>query len=209
MGYMFNSKSKAAEHAQMHAAKLLITDGALVGLSRDDALEVVSYMQPKLAKAGEVLIREGETLHSDFMILLMEGEVTVESSVPAAHDSMVVSILGPGSLIGDMGVVDGGPRSATCTAATDLALAVLTRDAIARLIDQAPAVAARLLMAMAKRMADHLRETNRKLMKFAQVAKAIQQELDAAHSVNRRLLDQISKSSAGAPPVRPSAPADT
>lgn len=193
----------------MHAAKLLITDGALVGLSRDDALEVVSYMQPKLAKAGEVLIREGETLHSDFMILLMEGEVTVESSVPAAHDSMVVSILGPGSLIGDMGVVDGGPRSATCTAATDLALAVLTRDAIARLIDQAPAVAARLLMAMAKRMADHLRETNRKLMKFAQVAKAIQQELDAAHSVNRRLLDQISKSSAGAPPVRPSAPADT
>lgn len=179
----------------MHAAALLITDGALVELSLTDAQKIVSYMQPKLAKAGEVLIREGETLHSDFMALLMEGEVTVESSVPAAHGSMVVSVLGSGSLIGEMGVIDGGPRSATCTAATDLALAVLTRDAISRLIEDAPAVAARLLLAMAKRMSDHLRETNRKLTKFAQVTKAIQQELDAAHSVNRRLLDQMSKAS--------------
>ena len=36
-----------------------------------------------------------------------------------------------------------------------------------------------------------LRETNRKLMTFAQVSKALQQELDAAHGVNKRLLDQV------------------
>ena len=104
---------------------------------------------------------------------------------------MVVSILGPGSLIGEMGIIDGGPRSATCTASTDLALAVLTREALARLMDTHPSVAARLLLAMSKRIADHLRETNRKLMTFAQVSKALQQELDAAHGVNKRLLDQL------------------
>ena len=104
---------------------------------------------------------------------------------------MVVSILGPGSLIGDMGIIDGGPRSATCTASTDLALAVLTREALTRLMDTHPSVAARLLLAMSKRIADHLRETNRKLMTFAQVSKALQQELDAAHGVNKRLLDQV------------------
>ena len=120
-----------------------------------------------------------------------DGEVTVENSVAAAHDSMVVSILGPGSLIGDMGIIDGGPRSATCTASTDLALAVLTREALTRLMDTHPSVAARLLLAMSKRIADHLRETNRKLMTFAQVSKALQQELDAAHGVNKRLLDQL------------------
>ena len=48
-----------------------------------------------------------------------------------------------------------------------------------------------LLLAMSKRIADHLRETNRKLMTFAQVSKALQQELDAAHGVNKRLLDQV------------------
>ena len=188
---MFSGKSRAGKKVQIKAAALLITEGALVELSAADAREVVSYMRPERIKAGEVVIREGESTRNDFMALVLDGEVTVENSVAAAHDSMVVSILGPGSLIGDMGIIDGGPRSATCTASTDLALAVLTREALARLMDTHPSVAARLLLAMSKRIADHLRETNRKLMTFAQVSKALQQELDAAHGVNKRLLDQL------------------
>ena len=188
---MFSGKARAGENVQIKAAALLITEGALVELSAADAREVVSYMRPERIKAGEVVIREGESTRSDFMALVLDGEVTVENSVAAAHDSMVVSILGPGSLIGDMGIIDGGPRSATCTASTDLALAVLTREALTRLMDTHPSVAARLLLAMSKRISDHLRETNRKLMTFAQVSKALQQELDAAHGVNKRLLDQL------------------
>ena len=188
---MFSGKARAGENVQSKAAALLITEGALVELSAADAREVVSYMRPERIKAGEVVIREGESTRNDFMALVLDGEVTVENSVAAAHDSMVVSILGPGSLIGEMGIIDGGPRSATCTASTDLALAVLTREALARLMDTHPSVAARLLLAMSKRIADHLRETNRKLMTFAQVSKALQQELDAAHGVNKRLLDQL------------------
>ena len=188
---MFSGKSRAGENVQMKAAALLITEGALVELSAAAAREVISYMRPERIKAGEVVIREGESTRNDFMALVLDGEVTVENSVAAAHDSMVVSILGPGSLIGEMGIIDGGPRSATCTASTDLALAVLTREALARLMDTHPSVAARLLLAMSKRIADHLRETNRKLMTFAQVSKALQQELDAAHGVNKRLLDQL------------------
>ena len=188
---MFSGKARAGKKVQIKAAALLITEGALVELSAADAREVVSYMRPERIKAGEVVIREGESTRNDFMALVLDGEVTVENSVAAAHDSMVVSILGPGSLIGEMGIIDGGPRSATCTASTDLALAVLTREALARLMDTHPSVAARLLLAMSKRIADHLRETNRKLMTFAQVSKALQQELDAAHGVNKRLLDQL------------------
>ena len=188
---MFSGKSRAGENVQIKAAALLITEGALVELSAADAREVVSYMRPERIKAGEVVIREGESTRNDFMALVLDGEVTVENSVAAAHDSMVVSVLGPGGLIGDMGIIDGGPRSATCTASTDLALAVLTREALTRLMDTHPSVAARLLLAMSKRIADHLRETNRKLMTFAQVSKALQQELDAAHGVNKRLLDQL------------------
>ena len=188
---MFSGKARAGENVQIKAAALLITVGALVELSAADAREVISYMRPERIKAGEVVIREGESTRNDFMALVLDGEVTVENSVAAAHDSMVVSILGPGSLIGDMGIIDGGPRSATCTASTDLALAVLTREALTRLMDTHPSVAARLLLAMSKRISDHLRETNRKLMTFAHVSKALQQELDAAHGVNKRLLDQL------------------
>ena len=189
---MFPGKSRASAHVQTKAAAMLVTEGALVELSAADARTIVNYMRPSLVDAGAVVIREGEALKNDFMALVLDGEVTIENAVSAAHDSMVVSVLGPGSLIGDMGIIDNAPRSATCVAATDLALAVLTRDAMTRLLSEHPSVAARLLMAMSKRIADHLRETNRKLMTFAQVSKALQQELDAAHGVNKRLLDQIS-----------------
>lgn len=171
---------------------MLVTEGALVELSTSDARVIVSYMRPSLVDAGTVVIREGESLKNDFMALVLHGEVTIENAIAAAHESMVVSVEGPGSLIGDMGILDNAPRSATCIAATDLALAVLTREAMTRLLNEHPAVGARLLMAMSKRLSGHLRETNRKLMTFAQVSKALQQELDAAHGVNKRLLDQIS-----------------
>jgi CRP-like cAMP-binding protein len=198
---MLSSKNKAGANVQAKAAALLITEGALVELSAADAREVVHHMQPQLVRAGQVLMREGEERHSDFMALVLDGEVTVENTVASEHDSMVVSVLGPGSLIGAMGILDGRARSATCVAATDLALAILTRDAMTDLIEQRPKVAARLLMAMSKRISDHLRETNRKVRAFAQVGKAMQQELEAAHAINRKLLEEIAalKSSAGVP----------
>ena len=46
-----------------------------------------------------------------------------------------------------------------------------------RLLKAEPAVGARLLLAISKRMADRLRETTRKLRTFAQMNKALQQEL--------------------------------
>ena len=186
---MFIGKPRLDESVQNKAATLLVTDGALVALSKADARKVVDYMRPHRVPVGTVLIREGQTGRSDFMALVLGGEVTVENAV--AHDGIVVSVLGPGSLIGEMGLIDQSPRSATCTAASDVALAMLTREALTRLIDDEPAVAARLLLAMSKRIADHLRDTNRKLLALAQVSKALQQELDAVHSVNRRLVDQV------------------
>ena len=190
---MQESKPRAGEGAQMKAAALLVTEGALVELSAADAREIVSYMRPTRMPGGSVVIRAGESSHSDFMALILSGEVTVENDVESAGkgNSMVVSVLGPGSLVGDMGIIDGAPRSATCIASTDLALAVLTRQDMTRLMDERPTVAARLLMAIAKRIADHLRETNRKLVALSQVSKALEQELEAVHGVNKRLLDKI------------------
>ena len=83
---MFLGKAKAGENVQVKAAALLITSGALVELSAADAREVVGYMRPELVKAGQVVIREGESTRNDFMALVLDGEVTVENSVAAAHD---------------------------------------------------------------------------------------------------------------------------
>ena len=148
---MFSGKSRAGENVQIKAAALLITEGALVELSAADAREVVSYMRPERIKAGEVVIREGESTRNDFMALVLDGEVTVENSVAAAHDSMVVSILGPGSLIGDMGIIDGGPRSASVEAAEATVCALISREDLLAYIAEQPAFALELMARLIRR----------------------------------------------------------
>ena len=198
---MFARKPRDDRGVQERAAALLATEGALVALDQADALVVVGYMRPHRMSAGTVLMRQGEHGSGDSMALILSGEVTVESA--SADGGFVVSLLGPGSLIGELGLIDQAARSATCTAAADLALAVLTRDALDHLIVEQPAVATRLMLAITQRVAGHLRETNRKLLALMRVNKALEQELDAAHAVNRRLLHQLDQASQpGAEPRR-------
>lgn len=194
---MFARKPRGGRGVQVHAASLLVTEGALVALSQADALVVVARMRPRRLAAGTVLMRQGEHGEGgDSMALILSGEVTVEGA--SASEDLVVSVLGPGSLIGELGLLDQAARSATCTAASDLALAVLTREAFEQLMAEQPAVAARLLLAITQRVAGHLRETNRKLLALARVGKALKQELDATHAVNRRLLQRLDQAQAPA-----------
>ncbi len=186
---MFFGKSVRAEAVQDKAANLLVTQGALVELSLSDARTVIRYMRPRRIPAGAVFMRQGESGVDDTMLLILEGEATVEQETTGTDDSLIVSVIGPGSLLGEMAILDGEPRSATCIAATDLAVAELPRDGLRKLIKEEPEVSARLLLAVSKRMSERLRETNRKLKSFAQLSRALQQELDATHSVNRKLLD--------------------
>ena len=183
---MFSKSSKPYKDAnQEKAAQLLITPTALADLSASDARVVVGFMQPKRFKLGTVFIKEDEVTHTDFMMLILDGEVLVQNEVASASDGMVMSIMGPGSMIGEMGVLDGAPRSATCTATTDLTVAILSRDALLKIINDNAPVAARLLLAISKRLSDRLREANRKIKSLGGLGRALQQELDVAHKMRR------------------------
>ena len=174
--------------ARENAARLLVTKSALFELNIEDARIVLDYMQPSRVRAGSIFIEEGESVHTDYMVLLLDGDVRVDTGAQPPREGTVVNVIGPGSLIGEMGLLDGGPRSATCTAATDLLVAVLSRESLRRLMDENPGVAARLLLAISKRMSDRLRETNHKFKTLTHVTRALQQELDATHAINQRLL---------------------
>jgi CRP-like cAMP-binding protein len=177
MTSIFESPELAPEEV---AARLLVTLSALDDLTLADAMRVVAYMRPKLIKAGTVFMKEGEIKRNDYMLLVLEGDISVESALPGNEGSMVVNVIGPGHLIGEMGVLDGSPRSATCTAATDVAAAILSRTALMRLLKAEPLVGSRLLLAISARMAERLRETTRKMRTFAQMNKALQEELQLA-----------------------------
>ena len=161
-----------------HAARLLTAPTALMQLSLVEAKIVVSYMRPEQVAAGETFITEGDADNTGFMVLLLKGEVLVESITVSRTTPVTISVLGSGSLIGEMGLLDTGPRSASCTASTDIQCAVLTRDGLESMIAEQPAIGAKFLLAVSARIAERYRDTQRKLKLFARLASTMQQELD-------------------------------
>lgn len=160
------------------AAQLLIAPTALMQLTLEEAFTVVSYMTPRKIMEGTTFIREGDESDTGFMILLLEGEVTVENIVVSRRTPVTISVLGPGSLIGEMGLVDAQARLASCTASTDSRCAVLTRAALEKLGMDDPQTATKLMFAVSQRIAERLRETSEKLKMFTQLVQAMQQEID-------------------------------
>lgn len=163
---------------QMAAARLLTMPSALAELSLQEALGVLAYTRRCRFESGRIVIVQGERENTDFMFLVLEGEVTVETIVVSRANPIVLSVLGPGSLLGEMGLLDGAPRAASCTATTDVTAAVLTRGALSRLIYDNPEVGAKLLIAVSQRLAHRLREAGQKLRAYTQLTSAMQQEID-------------------------------
>jgi CRP/FNR family transcriptional regulator, cyclic AMP receptor protein len=160
------------------AATLLCAPTALMQLSTEEAKVVISYMQPRKIPMGTVFIKEGDARDTGYMLLVLDGEVTVENIVVSRTSAVTVNVLGAGSLIGEMGLVDGEPRSATCTATTDVRGAVLTRQALEELMNDEPRIGGQLMMAVSLRIAQRLRDTADKLKLYSQLTRAMQQEID-------------------------------
>src|SRR3989442_14538061 len=158
-------RMRAVEGSSMAelAARLLIAPTALIQLSPEEALPVVSYMIPHKIPAGTTFITEGDQTDSGYMALLLEGEVTVENIVVSRSAPVTVTVLGPGSLIGEMRLVDNRARLASCTASTDVRCAILSRAALEKLGIDDPGTAAKLMFAVSLRIAERLRETSEKL----------------------------------------------
>lgn len=159
------------------AAEMLRAPSALMQLSPAQARAVVAFMRPHVIAEGTVLMREGDTDHTDHMLLVIRGEVTVETVEPDRDQVRTMTVLGPGSLIGELSLFDGEARSATCTATTVVHGAILTRQDLEDLTAQDPATAARLMTAIVHRLADRLRRSDEKNKLFSKLVRSLQEEL--------------------------------
>lgn len=160
------------------AAQLLIAPTALMQLTAEEARVVVGYMEPRRIPADTLFIKAGDAADTAYMLLLLEGEVTVEN-IPLSQDMPeTVTVLGPGSLIGELSLIDGLARTASCIATTDLRCAVLSRQALEQLSSDDPRTATKLMFAVALRIAGRLRDTSDKLKLHSQLVKALQLEVD-------------------------------
>lgn len=113
----------------------------------------------RIAKAGdEILIPAGKTLMEQGD-MGREAYVILEGTAVVRRNSRKITDLGPGESVGELSLLDLGPRTATVEAGTDLRVMVLTARAFTGLLDDSPALARKLLASMAGRV----RELDRKI----------------------------------------------
>jgi len=124
------------------------------------------------ARPGQLLISEGES--SDWMMILLKGTEDVGKRRPGTGadedrtDTTRIAVLKEGAVIGEMSMLDGEPRYASCWALGEVEAAVLTRGAVGRLITAHPGVGAKLLVMLTQLLAQRLRNTSSQLVKLLQ-----------------------------------------
>jgi CRP/FNR family transcriptional regulator, cyclic AMP receptor protein len=119
------------------------------------------------AKAGQALIREGDT--GDWMLLILSGTVDVTKATDSGVPSRV-AVIQTGAAVGEMSLLDGSPRYATCTAISNVEAAILTRATISVLIKAHPAIGAKLLVQLMQILARRLRNASNQVVRLVQKA---------------------------------------
>lgn len=174
---MSASESLGLAHSVQLAAQFLVQENPIASLSIDEAIVVVSAMRPKRIPAGTVFITEGESQHIDFMVLILSGDVLIESRGSSQGEN-TISLVGPGNTLGEMSLIDGLPRLTSCKAQTDLSLAILSRARLRQLLQSQPEIAAKFLLFLHIRASEYARTTLSKFNKVLKMNDVMHQQLD-------------------------------
>jgi len=150
----------ASEFAsQIHA--LIPRCALLENFSSAEVRLLAHFMEMYRAGPGVEIIREGES--GDFMLMILEGTVEVRKR-DRENATQVVAIVDAGKTLGEMSMIDGEARFATCVVIEPALLAVLDRENLARIIVEQPMLGAKILMELVLILSQRLRTTSERLL---------------------------------------------
>lgn len=130
------------------------------GLSEARRIELAARAHIRSFTAGETIFDMGG--EGDCLMAVLSGRVRV-SVASQEGDEMVLALLGPGEILGEIAVLDGGERTADATAQTACTLAVVDRRDILSLLEREPAA----WLAIVELLCARLRSTDRHIAEIA------------------------------------------
>src|SRR5262249_36164987 len=104
-------------------------------LDEADRAALAAAMRPALFGEGEECIREADP--GDALFIIQRGRVEVLGGAGRRD----VAHLGPGDVFGEMSLMTGAPRNATCLAKTDVMCWVVDHQPVRRLLETRPRLA--------------------------------------------------------------------
>jgi glutaminase len=136
----------------------------LSGLAADDLDWLDGAMGTRTATTGETIISAGED--ADTLYLLLSGSVEVRLPNDAGLTGKRLDVFFAGMSFGEMGFLDGSPRSADVVALEPVVCRVIDRALFDRLGNERPRIKISLLEQLAQHLSANLRRANAEAMAF-------------------------------------------
>lgn len=122
--------------------------------SSNELQRVAAYFNASEIPEAGTIFREGD--EGTFMGIIHSGKVSVFKA-DSEDRPVQVATLKKDKTFGEMAVLDGERRSATCVAATPCSILTLSRESLERMMDECPRVAAKVIRAIAITLSRRLR----------------------------------------------------
>jgi len=123
----------------------------LDGLTAEDAAAVWPLLHRRSVQAGSTVFHRGDA--ADAVYLVVSGQFRVSVTSAGGHE-LSFRIIGPGGMVGEIGVLDGTPRSADLTALRSGELLALSRAALHALLQTRPSIAGQIIRFLCRRLRD-------------------------------------------------------
>jgi len=119
------------------------------------------HMECYAAPTGATILQE--ELDGDFLILILTGQVEVVKATGLGQQEVITQV-GPGGFLGEMSLIDGKRRFASCVTTTPTDIAVLTRDDLTNILSAYPQTGNKLLMLLLQIVTERLRESTTRML---------------------------------------------
>jgi CRP/FNR family transcriptional regulator len=120
------------------------------GIPLDGLERLAEQGQVNRFESGSPIMRQGDA--SESLHVILKGRVRVDRVQPDLDEPLFLAEFGPGEVVGEMGVLEGAPRSATVTAVHETETLGLTADALASTLSQYPTTAGALMRILSERI---------------------------------------------------------
>lgn len=140
---------------------MLLDCGLFNSLHASEVLSAAGYFSISKFDPDTFICSEGDP--GTFMCIIHFGTVSV-CKTNSSGETIEIAKLRKGRAFGEMAVLDGERRSASCVAISDCTLLILSKESLDKMLVEAPKSAARVIRAIAVAMSKRLRMVDGQLV---------------------------------------------
>ena len=135
-------------------------DNFIARLGPDALKRLEKFFDFASLPANRDVIRQDE--YGNFMLVLLSGTIAVDREQPWG-ERLHLTEARPGEILGEMSLLDSGPRFSVCTSLNDCEIAVMSAQALDEMMATDPALAASLIALLARKLSRRMRVVSARL----------------------------------------------